>query len=333
MRNLMKPLRAALLVTVALAGAGCPKVPGGVPGAGGGCGEIKGIPMAAKLNAFLQASAELDSATAKLENSVKDACKKMAVELKIPTAGDTATLCNAVSAELKESWKVSLKAKTKLNVKYTPAKCTVKADFAAEVAAKCEAKATADMSVKCEGTCGGTCNGACDGTCAGSAGTGGSGGQCNGQCQGQCNGSCSGGCEGHADVDASAECKASANVRANLQAECTKPDVDVEVDMGLVLDTSRFERAKAAVKAGLGELLMAGEKAKGLVGAVKVWASAAKDLAASGKDIAKGLGMKAACVAGQLSASARAAASISVRVDVSVSASASVGGAASGSTN
>jgi len=332
MQKLMNPLRAALLVTVALAGAGCPKGVPGVP-SGGGCGEIKGIKMAAKLNAFLQASAELDAQSAKLEASIHDSCKRMAVELKIPTAGTTEELCNSVANELKESWKVSIKNQSKLKINYTPAKCTVKADFAAEVAAKCEAKATADIKVRCEGRCGGTCNGQCDGKCTGAAGTEGSGGQCNGQCDGQCSGSCSAACEGHADVDASAECKASANVRANLQAECTKPEVTVDADVSVVVDTSRFERAKAALKAGLGEILATGEKAKGLVGAVKVWAKSAAELAASGKDIVKGLGMQAACVTGRLAAAARAAASISVHVEVSVSASASVGGAAQGSTN
>ena len=67
-----------------------------------------------------------------------------------------------------------------------------------------------------------------------------------------------------------------------------------------------------------------------MLASVKLWGKSAAELAASGKDIAKGLGMKAACVTAQLAGAARAAASISVRVDVSVSASASVGGAASG---
>ena len=318
------------LTTIGLAGCPKGKMPGGMPSSGGACGDLG--PEYAKLQAFLDASGEVDDATSRLENSVRDACRKMAAELQVNSAGDTQTVCKAVADGIKENLKIGLKTKVKLHTNYKPAECKVNVNVAAKMTAKCEAKASADVKVKCSGQCGGTCNGSCDGKCSGAAGSGGSGGQCNGQCEGTCGGSCSGSCSGSADVEASAECKASAEAHANLSAECTPPKVEVTIEHDVGVDTSKVDRVKKALEVGLPTLLQAGAKAKIALQAVAHWAETAKTLAASSSDVAKKLGMKAACVTGKLSAAAQAATQVNVRISVSVEASASVGGAASGGT-
>jgi modification target Cys-rich repeat protein len=302
-----------------------PGLPGGakLPGAAD-CGDVDATPAGAKLKAFIAASEEVDKASAKLEASVKDACRDMAKALSISDDGDTKTVCNRVAAEIKNSLKVGVKAKSAVAVKYTPAVCKVNADFTAEAAAKCEGKAKADVKVSCSGTCSGTCNGACSGACASKNAKG----QCAGTCEGTCKGSCSGSCSGAADVDGSAECKASASARGNLRADCSEPKVDVAVDSKAVVDASRIARVEKALKVGLPAILSAGAKAKLVAKSVKAFVTTAKKLGGSGAALVKQLGAKAVCVSGELAGAAKVATQVNVRVNVSVQASASVSGAA-----
>jgi hypothetical protein len=302
------------------------KVPGGdkLPGGAPDCGGDLGAGAGAKIRAFLDATAEVDKATASLEASVRDACRDMAKALDVSPDGNTKVVCNRVSAAIKDNLKVGVKSKSAVVVRYEPAVCKVDADFTAKAAAKCEGRASADVKVKCSGTCSGTCNGACAGTCESKNASG----QCAGKCQGTCKGSCSGDCTGSANVDGSAECKASASAEGNVKAKCTEPKLDVKVDSKTVVDASRVTKVEKALKVGLPQLLQASAKAKLITSSVKAWATTAKKLSGSGAVLVKQLGAKSMCVAGDLAAAAKVATQVNVRVSVSVQASASVSGAA-----
>ncbi len=315
-------------------GGKAPSLPGGnkIPGADAvNCGDIGTTAAGAKLKAFIDASADVDKASAELEASVHDACRDMAKALEISTDGSTKVLCNRVATEIKTSLKVGVgvKSKTAVVATYKPAVCKVNADFTAEAAAKCEGKAKADVKVSCNGSCSGNCNGACAGTCAAKDAKG----MCAGECNGTCKGNCSGSCSGAADVDGSAECKASASARGNMRAECTKPEVDVKVDSATVVDASRIARVEKALKTGLPALLGAQAKAKLVAKSVKAWASTAGKLAGAGAGLVAQLGAKAICVTGELAGAAKVATQVNVRVSVSVEASASVSGAAGAHAN
>jgi hypothetical protein len=321
----------SLLVAASLALAGCPK---GVPGLGGGggdvnpdsCGGYADVNDAGrKLHAFLDATAQLQKTVKGLEVEVRTGCDAMAKELGISPSGDNKAVCDAVIAELKKDMSAGIKAEAKLDVEYTPAVCTIDIDAGASAAAECEAKASGDVSVKCEGTCTGTCNGACDGKCEG----GGGGGDCNGTCDGTCNGSCSGGCEGNADVDASAECKAQAEVHASAQMTCTEPKLEVSAEASVIVEKPQYEKAMAAIKAGMGHMLTVQAKVKPLEHAVATWLATAKEVTQAGKDLASQFKDQAICLTAQISAAASAMtqiqASFSFSVEVSASASATAG--------
>lgn len=316
-----------LFAAAALATTGCKNV----PGVGGGskvdpntCGNYAVSDAGRKLKGFLEATVALENEAARVEAVVKESCVIMGRELKMADGelqGSTDKVCNGVIEYLKGSLQANFKADAKLDIQYKPAVCTVNAEVAAKAAAACEAKAEADVSV----TCNGTCNGTCDGTCKGTAGTGGSGGNCNGVCEG----SCSGGCDGTADVNASAQCKAEAEVKASVDVQCTEPELTVNADASVMVDTGRAEATLAAIRNGMPKMLSAKARIRPLQASMTAWLSSGRQLASAGGDLAKSFGDQALCITGQLSAMASAMtkveASISVSVSVSASASGSVG--------
>src|SRR4051794_24848569 len=100
---------------------------GGRGGGGGGgalhshaWGTINTSNVGRKLYAFLVASAELDRSSFELENSVRDACAKMARELGVSPEGDTRTVCMRAKQELDANLQVSVKTEKRLVTKYTP---------------------------------------------------------------------------------------------------------------------------------------------------------------------------------------------------------------------
>lgn len=333
----MKALvRACLGVWLVATLASCPPAGRGGTGAGGGggggggagispdsCGTINTSNFGRKAYAFLVASAELDRASLELENTVRDACNRMNTELGVPTTGDTRTVCMRAKAELDANLQVSVKTETRLVTKYTPPVCKTDISFTAGFVAECEAKASADVRITCEGRCGGTCNGACDGTC--SAGTA---AQCNGQCNGTCRGDCSGSCEGYANVDASAECKASAEVRATTRTTCTPAKTEIVQQDVTVVDATKWNKAMAAINAGLPVLLTASKKLELAGRALVLWVQTGASMVQSAGQLTSELGAKSACVIGQLGASVAAAANIQARFSVSVEVSASVSASA-----
>jgi len=323
-RNTLAALAVALLTLAACSGAP------GIPGRGGGsvdpdkCGDISSVNDAGrKLHALLEATATLETTVMGVEMEVRTACDAMAKELGIKPEGDNAAVCKAVLDQVKEDLKAGIKADAQLTVEYKPAVCEVSIDAAASAAAQCEASASGTAEVKCEGECTGTCSGACDGTCEGSTSAG---GECNGTCSGTCGGSCSGGCTGAADVEASAECEAKAEVTASAEMKCTPAEFNVSADASVVVDQPRADRAIAAMKAGMPQLLTVSAKVKPLQGAVEGWATAATAAAGAGKDLAGQFKDQALCLTGQLSAMGQAVgkiqASMSFSVEVSVEASA-----------
>jgi hypothetical protein len=302
-------------------GGGTRGAPGGVTVNPDGCGKINTTDFGRKVYAFLIASSELDRTSLELENSVRDACVRMANDLGVSPAGTTQEVCTRAKDELTANLQVSVKTEQRFVTKYTPPVCKTDVDFTAGFVAECEARASADVDIRCEGRCGGTCNGACDGTCAGSTGAGGT---CNGQCNGTCKGDCSGSCEGYADVNASAECKASAEIRATTHTTCTPAKTEIVQENVTVVDATKWNKAMAAINDGLPQLLTA-EKKLELVGkALVLWVKTGASLAASSGDFVSQLGQAGVCVAGQLVAVAGAAAQIQTRVSVSVEVSASV---------
>jgi hypothetical protein len=302
---------------------------GGAGGGGGGggavainpdsCGSINTSAVGRKLYAFLIASAELDRASFELENTVRDACVRMNSELGAPTTGDTRTVCMRAKQELDANLQVSIKTEKRLVTKYTPPVCKTDVDFTASFVAECEARASADINVKCEGRCGGSCNGACDGTCSS-----GSTSQCNGQCNGTCRGDCSGSCEGYANVDASAECKASAEIRATTRTTCTPAKTEIVQQDVTVVDATKWNKAMAAINAGVPVLLTAGKKLELAGRALVLWVQTGTSLVKASGELAADLGAKGACVVGQLAAVVAATAQIQARFSVSVEVSASV---------
>lgn len=306
---------------------GCPPQPGTGPGGGGGaginpgaCGDLSGDAVSRKLHSFLVASAELDRASLELERSVHDACVRMATELGVPTEGNTETVCQRAAAELQANLQVSVSQETRLVTRYVPPECTSQIDFTAGIVAECEARVVSDVSVRCEGTCSGACAGTCAGTCAAR----GADGQCAGACDGTCNGSCSGGCEGYATVDASAECRASAEIQASIHTECTEPRVEVVRETVTVVDDTKFQRAMAAINAGMPTLLRVSAKAE-LVGKALVnWVSTGASLVKSSGQLVASLGERGVCIGAQLAATVAAAVQIEARVSISIQASASI---------
>lgn len=309
---------------------GCPPPKGTQPGGTGSninpsaCGDLSTDKVTRKLHAFLTASAELDRASASLERSVHDACVRMAVELGVPSDGDTRTVCKRAVDELQANLQVSVSQEQRLVTRYVPPVCTSQVEFTASIVAECEASLAADVSVQCQGTCSGSCNGTCAGTCAAQNADG----SCAGACEGTCNGSCSGTCAGYASVDASAECRASAEIQTSIHTECSEPRVEVVQETVTVVDDSKFQRATAAINAGMPTLLRVGAQAE-LVGKAMVnWVSTGAGLVKASGQLVGQLGERGLCIGAQLAATVAAVAQIEARVSVSIEVSASVSAAA-----
>lgn len=317
---------AAISLVLALTGCPPPNQTGGGgtgPSGGGGtaiapssCGKIDVNPVGRKVYAFLVASSELDRASIELESSVADACRKMARILGVSDAGNTKQVCDRASQELQANLQVSVKTESKLVTRYTPSVCHTDVDFSASLVAECEARAVADVNVTCDGHCSGTCNGAC------SSGTTG------GTCAGVCNGRCSGGCDGYANVDASAECKASAEIRTSLKTTCTEPKVEVVRQDVTVIDDTKFQKAVAAIDAGLPQIIRATKKLELAGKALAQWVATGASLVRASGELVGQLGERGICVAGQLAAVVAASANIQARFSVSIEVSASVSASA-----
>ncbi len=140
-------------------------------------------------------------------------------------------------------------------------------------------------------------------------------------------------CEGravanNAGASASAECRASAGIRATTRTECTEPKVEVVRENVTVVDDSKFQKAVAAINAGMPAILRASKKLELAGEAVANWVKTGADLVASSGKLVADLGEHGVCVAGQLVAVAAASANIQARLSVSIEVSASVSASA-----
>ncbi|HWL88307.1 MAG TPA: hypothetical protein VNO21_21030 [Polyangiaceae bacterium] len=196
-----------------------------------------------KLKAGLQASAEIQAFSAKLDADLKGACGGLAKDL--GHSGDFKTgedACKAAGNALGAA-KAKLGAKARLQIDTTPPRCEASLSVVADCAAKCDATVTpGSAKVECEpgklsGSCSAECSGSCelkgsakcDGTCEGSCDAsfkGACGGTCNGKCDGKntngtCNGTCEGNCSANAKGSCNGKCGGSCELKAKAKCEGT----------------------------------------------------------------------------------------------------------------
>ena len=287
-------MKQSLLLLLLLAA--CPP-PGGTRTVPGGnrahgidpdaCGTINTTESGRKLYAFLVASAELDRATAELENSIRDACRKMALDLGVSPDGDTKEVCTRASQELQANLQVSVKTEHQTVMRTTPPVCHTDVSLAADFAAECEGQARGSVKATCEG-----------GTQTGNQ------------------------CDGYSSVDASAECKASAEVHASTHTTCTPGHVEVVQQDVTVVDATKWGKAQAAINDGIPQLMLAGMKLQIAGKAAVQWADTAQQFGQSVGELAADLGSQAVCVAGQVAGVVAAIGQIQARFSVSIEVSA-----------
>jgi len=287
-------MKQSLLLLLLLAA--CPP-PGGTrtgPGGNGAqginpdaCGTINTTDSGRKLYAFLVASAELDRATAELENSIRDACRKMALDLGVSPDGDTQAVCTRASQELQANLQVSVKTEHQSVMRTTPPVCHTDVSLAADFAAECEGQARGSVRGTCEG-----------GTQTGNE------------------------CNGTSSVDASAECKSSAEVHAATHTTCAPGHVEVVQQDVTVVDATKWAKAQAAINDGIPELMLAGMKLQIAGKAAVHWADTAQQFGQSAGELAADLGASAVCVAGQVAGVVAAIGQIQARFSVSIEVSA-----------
>ncbi|MEP7121117.1 MAG: hypothetical protein ABJE95_09415 [Byssovorax sp.] len=354
MNKLVLVQRAAALVLTSMSVAACASF-GGLGGGGLdglACPELRGGALSASftanakanatLRAFVQASGDLSTLSARMEGEVGGACERMGHDLGLKTEemGDgTAAKCNALNVRID----AILRAGGSVKATFTPPECHASAQAQADCSGVCSGHvdpgsvvANCDpgkLSGTCEGTCGGSCDGVCNGDCAGECAArdakGQCAGQCKGTCHGKCNASCHAKCEGtwkaprcdaqvtgpSADVKCNASCKA----HAEITAECTSPKINV------VASASVGDMAKlvATLEANLPILIRAE------LGYGKRIAGDIQTLVQVGGELPSIIGQAgahaAACVAASASAVVHAQASLSVSVQASASVSGKAG--------
>ncbi len=160
---------------------------------------------ARKVEAFLRATLNLNTATTQIVDGLRESCAAIGNDLGIAaseytpsSAGELPAVytCRRVGREIETILQAGLSANGRLAIDLTPPRCVVEASVAAECAAQCTGSAmvqvptcrgevVADCSASCTGSCSGTCSASCTGTCRGT---------CSGTCMGTCNGTCSGTC-------------------------------------------------------------------------------------------------------------------------------------------
>ncbi len=164
----------------------------------GAVGDFGAGDAAQKVEALLQASADLYSAANETEADLLAACTAIATDLGIPAgeltpaSGELAVTkaCGRVSTEI-DAIVATLPNGASLAISITPASCTVDLQVSATCAAECDASITGTAMVECDGELHGSCSASCTGSCAVSGTV-----NCTGECEGSCTGSCSGTCNG-----------------------------------------------------------------------------------------------------------------------------------------
>lgn len=215
-----------------------------------------GAALNGQIKAFLDASAKLKEASAKMEVGLVESCGRLGKdlgmkeeELKAEPNGDgkaAEKVCTAVAGKVKAM--IDATAKGKLTLTITEPKCYADIDTmmkcydecgspikggeleasckGGEISGKCDAQCKGSCSVDAEAKCTGVCKGSCSGKCEANFT-----GQCGGKCDGKCDGKaskaeCKGVCEGKCDAKAEGQCggtcegECSANCEVKAGAKC-----------------------------------------------------------------------------------------------------------------
>lgn len=303
----------------------------------------------AQIGAFVQASADLRSATAKFKTNIAQSCIAIGKDLGMPddqlAPGDDGVTkpCQAVSAEIE----ATLAAAGDFQLAYTPPKCQADASFEAKcngecgvevdpgkIVAECEpARLSGHCKGECRGECSGICEGECQGECTAKDAEGRCVGECKGTCKGSCDATCHAECEGEweaprCEVDAQApkakaECQASCEASADVRASCTPPRVTATT----AASDMKVQKLKLSLQRNLPKLLEAQWRLSKEIGAdLKVVVQTGNRL----RGEMQGAGAKAvACVSAAVNGVVEASASVNVSVQASASVSGSVNAQAS----
>ncbi|MEO8797846.1 MAG: hypothetical protein ABI551_08175, partial [Polyangiaceae bacterium] len=262
LKHLLASIALFTLTAPALINCGSmPKVPGApnLPGVPGACPDFSSADAvakidfasefkiqadtAAKLKAGVQASAEIEEFSAKLDADLKDACGGLAKDL--GATGDYKTgeeACKAAVKVMGEA-KAKLGANVKIGLDVVPPRCEASMDVMTDCAGSCDASVKGGsakvecepgkLSGSCDAQCSGTCDlkasAKCDGTCEGSCDAtfkGTCGGTCNGKCDGRnvkgtCNGTCDGSCDASAKGTCGGKCGGSCEMKAAAKCDGT----------------------------------------------------------------------------------------------------------------
>ncbi|MEZ4391869.1 MAG: hypothetical protein R3A48_12295 [Polyangiales bacterium] len=218
---------------------------------------------AKRVEAFLQATVDLNYAINDVHDTLVRTCRNIGTAIGVPASAyvamtpgeaEVTTVCRPVYTEISSIIQAAVPMNARLEVTAQPGVCNVDLQFAAQCNARCTASAmvqvpqcsgqvVAQCSGACSGACSGTCSGRCTGTCMGTCSQMNSSGQCEGTCTGTCAGSCDAACtgecrgscsvassvrcEGQWDVMTNAQCSGACDAQARARATCTLPTVTV----------------------------------------------------------------------------------------------------------
>lgn len=328
----------------AVAGLACPEY-----GSGNAIGAsfVEDAALNAEIGVFVQAAADINSASGKIAGEVRTACLNMGRDLGLSDSdmadenkagGKVSGPCNAVNKEIGRI----IKAQGQVAVTFDPPKCSVNMDIEGECSAACKVEYTPAEIIaecepghlygSCEGTCTGTCEGTCKGECQGECSAKDAEGNCVGECSGTCGGSCSGTCRASCEGSWKApqcevairpgsvegDCMASCKARADFKAACQPGKVDVEAG-----GKAELAKLKGTLSKNLPVLIKAQIRiTKHLAADVKAVSNAGASL--QGKLRSAG-GKALACVSAAVDGVAQASVNINVSVQASASVSGSVG--------
>lgn len=303
---------------------------------------------ARKVQAFLQATVDLNFSINDLSTNLITVCRNIGNAIGVPTtayvpmtAGEAqvTTTCRPVYTEIQSIIRAAVPTNARLTLTAQPPVCNVDLSFAARCNAQCTASATAEVPqcsgqvvAQCAGSCAGSCTGTCAGTCATMSGT-----QCAGNCAGTCTGECRGACsvasslrcEGQWNVMTNAQCSGACDAQARARATCTPGMVNVSVAAmgGDAAARARLQTLITALQANLATFEALKQRGEVIIGQAQTFLTTVEPaLQSAGTVSATAALCSVRAVA--LSAEAAAKATASVQVTAQFSASLTVSGGA-----
>lgn len=322
---------------------------------------------ARRVQAFLQATVDLNYAINDVHDSLVRTCRAIGDGIGVPasayvpmTPGEAqvTTTCRPVYTEIAAIIRAALPANARLEISATPVMCSVDLQLAARCNAQCTATATAQIpqctgevvaqctgacAGSCSGSCNGTCNGTCTGTCSAMDAMGRCTGTCAGTCAGSCTGSCMGECRGSCSAASSirceggtimtnAQCSGACDAQARARATCTPATVTINASSNVSpAAQARFQALLTALRANYPAFELIKQRSEYLLtqSAPTFLNSVQPALNAAGNVSATAAlcGVRAVAVAAEAVGKFNA----SVQVSVQFSASVSVQGGATGS--